>query len=124
MSDFHSTNDTIASLTISIYTIGYCLGPLIVAPMSELYGHATVLYPGYIGFMLALAVCGSSRSLALFIVFRALMGFAAITFVLIGPAIVADLIPRERRGFALSIMSAGPVVVCIVLYAYVRSGSR
>ncbi|ESZ98417.1 hypothetical protein SBOR_1198 [Sclerotinia borealis F-4128] len=110
MADFHSTNDSIASLTISIYTIGYCLGPLVVAPMSELYGHVTVIYPGYIGFMLALAVCGSSRSLLLFIVFRAIMGFAAITFVLMGPAIVADLIPRERRGFALSIMSAGPVV--------------
>jgi hypothetical protein len=27
---------------------------------------------------------------------------------------VADLIPRERRGFALSIMSAGPVVVRII----------
>lgn len=84
--------------------------------MSELYGHVTVLYPGYIGFMLALAVCGSSRSLLVFVVFRAVMGFAAIIFVLMGPAIVADLIPRERRGLALSIMSAGPVVVCIMLY--------
>ncbi|KAA8576535.1 hypothetical protein EYC84_006643 [Monilinia fructicola] len=110
MADFHSANDSVASLTVSIYTIGYCLGPLVIAPMSELYGHVTVLYPGYIGFMLALAVCGSSRSLLVFVVFRAVMGFAAIIFVLMGPAIVADLIPRERRGLALSIMSAGPVV--------------
>ncbi|KAK6614377.1 major facilitator superfamily transporter [Botrytis cinerea] len=112
MADFHSTNGSIASLTISIYTIGYCLGPLLIAPISELYGHVTVLYPGYIGFMLALAVCGSSKSLPLFVVFRAIMGLAAITFVLMGPAIVADLIPREQRGLALSIMSTGPVVVC------------
>ncbi|TGO30351.1 hypothetical protein BPAE_0006g00910 [Botrytis paeoniae] len=110
MADFHSTNGSIASLTISIYTIGYCLGPLLIAPMSELYGHVTVLYPGCIGFMLALAVCGSSRSLHLFVVFRAIMGLAAITFVLMGPVIVADLIPREQRGLALSIMSTGPVV--------------
>ncbi|KAM0164074.1 hypothetical protein ACHAPG_000825 [Botrytis cinerea] len=110
MADFHSTNGSIASLTISIYTIGYCLGPLLIAPISELYGHVTVLYPGYIGFMLALAVCGSSKSLPLFVVFRAIMGLAAITFVLMGPAIVADLIPREQRGLALSIMSTGPVV--------------
>ncbi|KAF7958600.1 hypothetical protein EAE96_002140 [Botrytis aclada] len=110
MVDFHSTNGSIASLTISIYTIGYCLGPLLIASISELYGHVTVLYPGYIGFMLALAVCGSSRSLPLFVVFRAVMGLAAITFVLMGPAIVADLIPREQRGLALSIMSTGPVV--------------
>lgn len=67
--------------------------------------------------MLALAVCGSSGSLPLFIVFRAIMGLAAITFVLMGPAIVADLIPRERRGFALSVMSAGPVIVSFVLHS-------
>ncbi|TGO89293.1 hypothetical protein BPOR_0116g00190 [Botrytis porri] len=114
MAGFHSTNGSIASLTISIYTIGYCLGPLLVAPISELYGHVTVLYPGYIGFMLALAVCGSSRSLPLFVIFRAIMGLAAITFVLMGPAIVADLIPREQRGLALSIMSTGPVVFAVL----------
>ncbi|TGO49249.1 hypothetical protein BCON_0216g00230 [Botryotinia convoluta] len=119
MADFHSTNGSIASLTISIYTIGYCLGPLLIAPISELYGHVSVLYPGYIGFMLALAVCGSSRSLPLFVVFRAIMGFAAITFVLMGPAIVADLIPREQRGSALSIMSTGPVVLGPVIGGYI-----
>ncbi|TGO48450.1 hypothetical protein BOTNAR_0475g00070 [Botryotinia narcissicola] len=119
MADFHSTNGSIASLTISIYTIGYCLGPLLIAPISELYGHVTVLHPGYIGFMLALAVCGSSKSLPLFVVFRAIMGFAAITFVLMGPAIVADLIPREQRGLALSIMSTGPVVLGPVIGGYI-----
>lgn len=113
MADFHSDSGSLASLTISIYVVGYCLGPLIVAPLSELYGHAIVLWPAYILFMVGLAVCGSSKSLWLFIVFRTIMGFAAITFGLMGPAIVADLIPRERRGFALSIMSAGPVVVRI-----------
>ncbi|RAL58784.1 hypothetical protein DID88_009197 [Monilinia fructigena] len=92
MVDFHSANDSVASLTVSIYTIGYFLGPFVVALMSELYGHATVLYPGYIGFMLALAVCGSSRSLLLSVI------FGAITFVLMGPAIVADLIRKEGRG--------------------------
>lgn len=45
------------------------------------------------------------------LVFRAVMGFGVITFVLIGPAIVADLVPRERRGLALSVMSTGPVIV-------------
>ncbi|CAG8956468.1 hypothetical protein HYFRA_00003853 [Hymenoscyphus fraxineus] len=116
MDDFHSDSKSLASLTISIYVIGYCMGPLIVAPLSELYGHVAVLYPAYIIFSTGLAVCGSSKSLPLFIVFRAVMGFGAITFVLMGPAIIADLIPRERRGFALSIMSTGPVVVMAQYY--------
>jgi len=39
------------------------------------------------------------------------MGFAGVGFVLIEPAVVADLIPVERRGLALSVMAAGPVLV-------------
>lgn len=111
MADLHSSSDALASFTVSIYTIGYCLGPLIVAPVSEMYGRVWVLFPAYVIFLVSLAVCGSSTSLALFIFFRAIMGFAGVGFVLLGPAIVADLIPAERRGLALSVMSAGPVVV-------------
>ena len=114
MLDLHSSDDALQSLTVSIYTIGYCLGPLIVAPVSELYGRVAVLYPAYAIFLVALAVCGSSTSLSLFIVFRAIMGFAGIAFVILGPAVAADLIPKERRGFALSILSAGPVVVSVI----------
>lgn len=70
-----------------------------------------MLFPTYVIFMVSLAACGASHSLPLFIVFRAVMGFAGIGFVLLGPAVVADLMPVEKRGLSLSIMSAGPVVV-------------
>ena len=90
------------------------LGPLIVAPISEIYGRIYILLPAYVIFMVSLAVCGASANFALFIVFRAIMGFAGIGFVLLGPAVVADLIPVEKRGLALSIMAAGPVVVRII----------
>lgn len=113
MADFHSSIDFLASFAVLMYIIGYCLGPLVVAPTSELYGRVMILYPAYVVFMASLAMCGSSSSLPLFIVFRAVMGFAGIAFVLLGPAIGADLIPKERRGFALSIMSSGPVVVSL-----------
>ncbi|OCL06356.1 MFS general substrate transporter [Glonium stellatum] len=107
MQDFHSNNKDLESLTISIYTLGYCIGPLIIAPISEVYGRIWLLRAAYVIFPLALAVCASSRSLALFIVFRAIMGFAGIIFVLLGPAVVPDIMAKERRGFALSVMSTG-----------------
>ena len=94
------------------------LGPLIVAPISEIYGRIYILYPAYVIFMVSLAVCGVSENFALFIVFRAIMGFAGIGFVLLGPAVVADLMPVEKRGLALSIMAAGPVVVRIVFVLF------
>ena len=76
-----------------------------------MFGRLYVFFPSYVIFLVSLAVCGASENFALFIVFRAIMGFAGIGFVLLGPAVVADLIPVEKRGSALSVMAAGPVVV-------------
>ena len=113
--NFH--NSALASFTVSIYVLGYILGPLLIAPVSEMYGRCFVLSPAYIIYLVALVVCGASRSLALFIVSRAVTGFVGVAFVLLGPAVVADLMPVEKRGLSLSIMSAGPVVVSFVISA-------
>ena len=113
MADLHFESGAVASLTVSIYTLGYCLGPLVIAPIGELYGRAAALYPGFILFLASLSACGATTSLPVFIVFRALMGVAGMTFVLLGPAVIADLVPRGKSGLALSAMSIGPVVVRI-----------
>ena len=96
---------------ITVYVLGYTLGPLTIAPVSELYGRAMVLRPAYVLFMITLLVCGVSTSLAEFLVIRFIMGFAANAFVIVGPAVVADIIPIEQRGSALSILSSGPILV-------------
>ena len=82
-----------------------------MTPISELYERIYVAFPAYVISIVSLAVCGASESLPLFIVFRAIMGFAGVGFVILGPAVVADLMPVEKRGLALSVMTTGPVVV-------------
>ncbi|KAI9692055.1 MAG: hypothetical protein M1820_009558 [Bogoriella megaspora] len=109
MSDLNFRNGSLASFSVSIYTMGYFIGPFIIAPCSELYGRLPVLYAGFVLFMASLAACGASNTLAIFMIFRALMGIAGIAFMLVGSATVADLIPTEKRGLALSMMSFGPV---------------
>lgn len=111
MVDLQFRSGSLASFTISIYTIGYCFGPLLVAPISEGYGRLWIVHGSYILYLVSLIACGFAKNISLFIVFRAIMGFAGVGFVLLGPATVADLIPREKRGLALSMMSTGPVVV-------------
>ena len=36
--DFHSTNIYLASLVVTVYLLGFAAGPLVLAPLSELYG--------------------------------------------------------------------------------------
>jgi MFS family permease len=111
MQDFDSNSESLSSLFITIYLLGYVLGPLLIAPTSELYGRIVVLRPAYVLFMVTLAVCATTKNLAVFLVIRCIMGFAGNAFVIVGPAIVADIIPSERRGLALSVLSSGPVLV-------------
>ena len=91
--------------------LGYVIGPLLIAPMSEVYGRTSILWPAYVLFIVTLAVCGSATTLILFIVIRCVMGFAANALLIVGPAIIADIIPKDRRGLALSMLRSGPTLV-------------
>ena len=38
MTEFKSSNELLASFVVSVYVLGYAFGPLLIAPLSELYG--------------------------------------------------------------------------------------
>ena len=42
--EFGVTDDIVASLTVSIYLLGYVVGPLFLAPLSEIYGRLPVYH--------------------------------------------------------------------------------
>jgi MFS family permease len=42
--EFHITNSTIEAFTVSIYVLGFALGPLLLAPLSELYGRLIIYH--------------------------------------------------------------------------------
>jgi hypothetical protein len=42
MATFHSTNETLGAFVTSVYLLGYSFGPLVIAPLSEIYGRAIV----------------------------------------------------------------------------------
>lgn len=111
MNDLGSHSSSLSAFTVSIYLVGYCFGPLLVAPVSEVYGRLAALYPGFIVYLASLAICGSSHSIAVFIVFRALMGFAGIAFLICGRAVIADIVAPKRRGLAVTIMTSGVTFV-------------
>jgi MFS family permease len=41
--EFGNTNDIVGSMTVSIYLLGYVVGPIFIAPLSEIYGRKPVL---------------------------------------------------------------------------------
>lgn len=110
LSDFHSNNSTEGSLLISIYIIGLAVGPLFLPPLSEIYGRSIVFHVANVVFLISSILCAVSVSLPMLIVFRLIMGLACVIPVTLGGGYVADLMPQEKRGTALTLWTIGPLL--------------
>ncbi len=78
-SDFNITNTTLKSMTVSLYVLGFALGPLLLAPLSELYGRLIVYYLCNVVYIAFTIGCAFSTNTAMFLVFRIICGCAAST---------------------------------------------
>ncbi|KUJ19469.1 polyamine transporter 1 [Mollisia scopiformis] len=108
--EFDSKSDTIATLTISEYAAGYILGPLVIAPLSELYGRLPVVHASNLVFVVFTVACAVSSDIPMFITFRLGQAFSVYGTGTLGPSFIADLMPIERRGLAMTIFAVGPTL--------------
>ncbi|KAL2155509.1 hypothetical protein VTH82DRAFT_251 [Thermothelomyces myriococcoides] len=98
----------VAILGVSLFVLGFAVGPALWAPLSELYGRRIlfiITHGVVVAFVAASAGCKSMASL---LVFRFLAGtFGASTMTNSG-GVVADLFPPAERGLAMTIFSGAP----------------
>ena len=110
MQDFGSNNINLASFVVSVYVLGYAFGPLIIAPMSELYGRLKVYHVCNVLFVIFSVACAVSSSLNMLIGFRFLAGIVGVCPLTIGGGSIADMIIQERRGRVMAIWALGPLM--------------
>ncbi|OQD82314.1 hypothetical protein PENANT_c022G09530 [Penicillium antarcticum] len=75
--EFHITNQAALVLPISIFLIGYILGPLLWGPSSEYFGRKPPLLIAYCGFMIFTLACAVADSYTSLLIFRLLNGMVA-----------------------------------------------
>ena len=107
--DFGVTNLTKASLSVSIYLLGYAVAPLVLSPLSEIYGRHWVLVASNAYFCIWLIGCALAPSLDTLIFFRFMCGVGGSACLTIGGAIIADLFPVAERGRAVTFWMLGPM---------------
>lgn len=95
-------------LLVTIWELGEAAGPLLIAPLSEIYGRYPVMMVCNMGFISATVLAALSRSTPLFIAARALTGLAVASNVL-NPAIVGDMFISEHRGSGMSLIALAPL---------------
>ncbi|KAK2685551.1 hypothetical protein QWA68_015416 [Fusarium oxysporum] len=105
-----SVSEEVVTLGLSLYVLGFAVGPLLWAPFSELYGRQVVFIGSYFGFTAFNAAAAASQNIWTILILR----FIAATFgsspLSNAGGIIADLFHAEERGLPLSVFSAAPFI--------------
>ncbi|KAJ5797319.1 Major facilitator superfamily multidrug transporter mdrA [Penicillium pulvis] len=102
------TTTEIATLGVSLYVLGFALGPLLWAPMSEMFGRQAVFIGTYCGLTIFCAATTGAKNIQSLIVFRFLAGaFGSSPFTNSG-GVIADMFAARERGLALSAFALAP----------------
>ncbi|KAI5295998.1 hypothetical protein KEM52_006124 [Ascosphaera acerosa] len=111
---FHQENQMLSDLAVSIILVGKGVGPLILAPLSEIYGRRVVLDISNWVFVAFQLGCALSQNMQTLIVCRLFAGFGGAGCLALAPGLVADLYSVPKRGLGTTVMGlggiAGPVL--------------
>ncbi|KAF2443936.1 MFS general substrate transporter [Karstenula rhodostoma CBS 690.94] len=110
MAAFGSTNDMLEQFMVSVYVLGFAFGPMIIAPLSEMYGRLPLYHSCNALFVIFSIAAAVASNMAQFVVFRFLMGCFGGAPLVLGGGTIADLISREQRGTAMVVWMMGPTI--------------
>ncbi|CCX16704.1 Similar to Uncharacterized transporter C1529.01; acc. no. Q9USN4 [Pyronema omphalodes CBS 100304] len=110
MKEFGSQNIELASFVVSIFLLGFAIGPLFLAPASELWGRSIIYNVSNVCFVLCSVGCALAPNLNFLIGFRFLSGCFGAAPLTLGGGTIADLIKAENRGVAMALFAMGPLM--------------
>ena len=96
-------------MALSVYLLATAFGPLIIGPLSEVYGRKPIMHFTNIWFLVWNLICGFANSRGLLIAARLLAGFGASAVYTLGYGVLGDLWPPEQRGRSLSLYMLIPL---------------
>ncbi|KAK0271390.1 hypothetical protein LTR91_025323 [Friedmanniomyces endolithicus] len=110
LKDFGTNNQAVATFVVSVYLLGFAAGPIVIAPLSELYGRLMIYHVCNVGFIVFTVACALATDMNMLIAFRFLAGAWGISPITNGGGTIADLMPAEKRGGAMAIWAIGPLL--------------
>ena len=122
----YDCSTVVATLGVSLFLLGFVLGPVCFGPMSEVFGRRTPLFAGYFAFAVFQIPVAVARNLETIMLGRFFGGFAAAApLAVVGGALADIWDPVERAygvcAFAFSAFAgpvAGPIVGGFVTQSY------
>ncbi|KAK5659519.1 hypothetical protein OQA88_721 [Cercophora sp. LCS_1] len=108
--EFGNSNEIVGAMTVSIYLLGYVVGPLFLAPLCEIYGRRPVLTGTNVFFCAWQIGCALAPNIESLIAFRFFSGIGGSGCLTLGAGVIADVFRTDERGFAMGIYTLGPLI--------------
>ncbi|EXJ92004.1 hypothetical protein A1O3_00554 [Capronia epimyces CBS 606.96] len=103
-------NSVESVMAMSVFLLATAFGPLVIGPLSEVYGRKPMLHTTNIWFLLWNVVCGFAHTKSLLIAARLLAGFGASAVYVLADGVLGDVWPSEQRGKSLGIYLLIPLL--------------
>ncbi|KAI1120243.1 putative MFS multidrug transporter [Nemania abortiva] len=112
--EFHNDSATLTTFTVSFFILGYVVGSLIAAPLSEQYGRKVILDITTAIFAIWQLACALAPNITSLLVFRLFAGLGGSACLSVGGGIVSDLFDSNERGVATAVFALGPLLGPVV----------
>ncbi|TGO63769.1 hypothetical protein BOTNAR_0096g00050 [Botryotinia narcissicola] len=108
---FHITSESAEILPMSMYLLGYVLGPLVFCPLSEQFGRRTIMLATFFCYTAFTLGCALTPTWGGLLAFRILAGINASSPISVSGGIYADIYKDPvTRGRAMAVFTAGTCV--------------
>ncbi|KAK1093891.1 Synaptic vesicle transporter SVOP [Friedmanniomyces endolithicus] len=105
-----NVNDEVSLLAITLFVIGFGIGPMAWAPLSEILGRKPIYASTLLVAVIFIIPCAVSKNMSTLLVCRAIDGIAfSAPMTLVGGTLV-DLWRNEERGVPMACFSAAPFI--------------
>ncbi|KAJ3542439.1 hypothetical protein NM208_g4099 [Fusarium decemcellulare] len=98
----------VATLGVSLYVLGFAVGPLLWAPLSELYGRQTIFLVSYTALVAFNVGAACAQTLTALLVLRFFAGAFGSSPLTNAGGVIADMFNRSERGLATSLYAMAP----------------
>lgn len=101
---------TESAMSLSIYLLASAFGPLLIGPLSELYGRQLILHTSGIWFFVWNLICGFANTKGTLIAARFFAGLGASAIYALAGGVLGDMWRAEQRGRGLGVYLLIPLL--------------
>lgn len=102
------TSTEIATLTVSLFVLGFAIGPMTWAPLSELYGRQTLWLTTFFFMTVFEGASLASKNIETLIVLRAFAGAIGASSIANSAGVISDIFTARERGLGVTIYCSAP----------------